>query len=186
MQDAKIIGLLNERDEKAIRALESSYGKYLFKIAYNILEDRLDVEEALGDVYLKVWNSIPPNRPDNLKIYLAKLARHSAIDILRKRCRAGKVSVSLDVPADELCDAVSGIADPEDELDGKILGEGINSWLATVQKDRRKVFVLRYFYAEKISDISKNTGMSEGAVKTLLFRLRGELRDYLIRKQLID
>lgn len=184
MQDEKIVGLLIRRDEKAIEALKEKYGRYLLKIAYNILEDSLDSEEALNDAIFKAWNAIPPNSPSDLKSYLAKLTRHSAIDILRKRKGGKRGNPELDISVDEFFEAVSDIGNPETELDMKELGEALNKWLGTLAEDRRKIFIMRYFYADRISDIAHYTGLSESNVKTVLCRLRSGLKEYLIRRNL--
>lgn len=182
MQDAKIIVLLFKRDEEAISALREKYGKYLSKIAYNILRDTLDAEEALNDAVFKAWNAIPPNRPSDLRSYLVKLTRHSAIDILRKRSGGKRGNPELDVSIDEFCEAVSDLGNPEDELDVKLLGEELNNWLGSLNRERRNIFIMRYFYADRISDIARATGYTEANVKTLLCRMRGELKEYLIGK----
>ena len=85
MQDDRIVELYWNREETAIDATEKKYGAYLMKIAYNILADREDSRECVNDTYLKVWNCIPPHRPDVMSAFLAKIARQTAIDIFREK-----------------------------------------------------------------------------------------------------
>ena len=59
MQDEMIVALYWQRDEKAISETERKYGRYLSKIAYNILSDWEDSKETVNDTYLKAWNSMP-------------------------------------------------------------------------------------------------------------------------------
>ncbi|MBR5859109.1 MAG: RNA polymerase subunit sigma-70, partial [Clostridia bacterium] len=84
MRDDKIIAMFFDRDENAIKETENKYNRYLFKIAYNILSDREESEEAVNDAYLAAWNTIPPQNPSELSLYLAKLVRRISIDKLRK------------------------------------------------------------------------------------------------------
>ena len=99
MQDDRIVELYWNREETAIDATEKKYGAYLMKIAYNILADREDSRECVNDTYLKVWNCIPPHRPEALSAFLAKIARQTAIDIFRRRTspkrRGSEYAVSL-------------------------------------------------------------------------------------------
>ena len=53
MQDEMIVDLYWKRDESAISETERKYGRYLSKIAYNILSDWEDSKEAVNDTYLK-------------------------------------------------------------------------------------------------------------------------------------
>lgn len=67
MQDEMIVALYWKRDEKAISETERKYGRYLSKIAYNILSDWEDSKETVNDTYLKAWNSMPTHKPGVLK-----------------------------------------------------------------------------------------------------------------------
>ena len=73
MEDSKIVELYLQRDENAIKETKEKYEKYCFTVAYNILSNDQDAEECVNDVWLKAWNSIPPNDPDNFRLFLAKI-----------------------------------------------------------------------------------------------------------------
>ena len=83
--DETIVEMYWERKESAIEQTEQHYGRYLQKIAYNILADWEDSKECVNDACLAAWRSIPPHRPKVLQSYLAKLTRQIAIDRLRSR-----------------------------------------------------------------------------------------------------
>ena len=85
MEDAAIVALYWERKESAIKETSDKYGRYLMKIAWNILADREDAEESVNDTYLHAWNAMPPHRPQVLSTFLGKITRHLSIDIYRKR-----------------------------------------------------------------------------------------------------
>ena len=80
MEDQQIIGLLFQRSEIAIYALQQKFGGLCRSIISRILTDSRDVEECTSDTYLRVWNSIPPQRPARLDSYLARIARNVALD----------------------------------------------------------------------------------------------------------
>ena len=73
MKDIDIIKLYFERSEKAISETAEKYGRYLMSIAENILFNHQDSEECVSDTYLKAWKSIPPEIPQNFRIYLGKI-----------------------------------------------------------------------------------------------------------------
>ena len=78
LNDEEIIELYWERNERAIDETDFKYKKYLFVIAYNILNDKLDCEECLNDTYLGAWNAMPPSRPNALKAFLTVIMRRIA------------------------------------------------------------------------------------------------------------
>ena len=63
MWDEEIISLYQKRDEQAIKETEQKYGRYLMKIANNILSDEEDSKECVNETYLRAWRSIPPHEP---------------------------------------------------------------------------------------------------------------------------
>ena len=101
LEDREIIDLFFERSERAIRELDSKYGKAVKAIAGNVLRDRQDAEECVNDAYLGVWSSIPPQRPDSLGSYVCRIARNQAISRLRSNT-AAKRNDGFDLVLDEL------------------------------------------------------------------------------------
>ena len=184
MEDARIIELYFERDENAIKETETKYGGYCHHIAYNILHSELDAEECVNDTCLRAWNAIPPQRPTKLSVFLGKITRNLALSRYRYD-HAQKREHSLDVALDELAEV---LPDPESEAseegDGG-LGDALNRFMETLPRETRIVFVRRYWYMCRISDIAASLGMSESRVKVTLHRTREKLRAYL-KKEGID
>ena len=83
MDDAAIIQLYWERDERAIPATDGKYGAYCTAIARNILGSREDAEECVSDTYLKAWESMPPQRPNVLSAFLGKIVRNLSLNRYR-------------------------------------------------------------------------------------------------------
>ena len=69
--------------------------------------------------------------------------------------------------------------DMECRIDDIVLGQAINKFLGTLSEEKRNVFIRRYWYLDSISDIARRFSLSESKVKTMLFRSRNRLRDYL-------
>lgn len=84
MEDEKIVDLFFARSEEGIARMREKYGKLCGYIAKNILGDELDAEECVNDAYLRLWNLIPPARPEKLSAFLGKLVRGISIDRMRK------------------------------------------------------------------------------------------------------
>ena len=179
MQDEKIVELYWNRDESAIRETQEKYENYLYKIAYNILSDKEDSNESVNDTYLAAWNSMPPHKPNVLSTYLGKLTRRISIDIFRKRNRIKRQGSEYALSLTELQDCVSGNNSPEKDYEAQILGEAINTFLRTLSQDARNVFIGRYYFLDSVKDVAKYCGISESKAKTLLFRTRNSLREYL-------
>lgn len=175
MEDADIIQMFFERDEHAIIHTSEKYNRYCLKIAFNILKDRLDADECVNDVYLRLWNIIPPNSPESLQAFIAKLTRNRAIDIYKSKHSVTRIQNAYSVSLDELAECIPDGTDFE-ESDLKDI---LNRFLREQSTDARKIFVRRYFYCEEIEQISQFFGISQSKVKTTLFRTRQKLKEYL-------
>jgi len=85
MEDSDIIELYWRRNERAIGESSSKYGSYCLSIANNILSNLQDSEECVNSTWLNVWNAIPPQRPNRLSAFFAKITRNLSINKLRAR-----------------------------------------------------------------------------------------------------
>lgn len=182
MDDKTIVQMYWDRDENAISATSEKYGSYCLSIARNILDNHEDAEECVNDAYMRTWNSIPTNKPSLLSVYLGKIVRNLSFNLYKKNKAEKRGSGNIDLVLDELSELVADPSKPEDELDCKLLSEAINSFLAGIPADKRKLFVCRYWYADSVKDIAKRSEMTENNVSVTLSRLRTGLHNYLSEK----
>ncbi|MEZ3427148.1 MAG: sigma-70 family RNA polymerase sigma factor [Lachnospiraceae bacterium] len=186
MHDDKIVSLYFARDEAAIRETEQKYGKYLLKVAYNILHDYEDCRESVNDTYLNAWKSIPPQKPDILSTYLAKITRRISIDILRKKSRGKRLPSEYTVSLSELADTLKSSSTTEQEIDARLLAKAINDFLKTLPCQTRDIFICRYYFADSIKSIAAFSHMGESKIKSLLYRTRNKLRLYLEEEEFYE
>jgi RNA polymerase sigma-70 factor (ECF subfamily) len=179
VEDNAIIDLYWNRDESAITETDLKYGRYLAKIANNILNDEEDCRESLNDTYLGAWNSMPPNRPSILSSYLAAITRRSSIDIFRRRTREKRRSSEYALSLSELGDCIPGRDSTTDEADIHLLADSINAFLRTLPSDARNTFIGRYYFLDSLRDVAAYCGMSETKAKSLLHRTRLSLKRHL-------
>ena len=106
MDDEQILELFFERNEDALAKEKKKYGRYCGIIVKNVIGSASDAEECVNDTLLDVWNSIPPNKPENLRTYVGKIARNNALDRL-KRDTAKKRGGEMKAIVDELADISS-------------------------------------------------------------------------------
>lgn len=108
MDDAKIVQLYLDRDERAIPITADKYGKYCTSIANNILGNIEDAKECVNDTYYNTWNSIPPHRPKMLSTFLGKITRNLAFNRYKHNTAEKRGSGEMPAVLDELADCVSG------------------------------------------------------------------------------
>ena len=178
LEDEQIIQLYWDRDTAAILETEEKYGRYCGKIAMNILQSASDAEECVNDTYYKTWDTIPPQRPALFPPFLGKIVRNLALDRYRYN-HAQKRGQRMEVIFSELENCLSSGDFAEEALEASVVTEAIDRYLAGLSSKKRILFVQRYWYAQSIHEIARAFDMSEGQVKSTLFRLRNGLRDAL-------
>ena len=173
---ANIIELLERRDEGALEQLQTHYRDYCRTILLRLLGNEEETEEALSDVWMQVWNAIPPARPQHLKAYLAQTARNIAINRIRRdnTVKRSGTTVLLDELAECLPDRSW-----EDRERSRELREALNGFLHGLPREERTIFVRRYWYGETVPEISRTYHYSESKVTSLLHRLRKRLKKHL-------
>lgn len=179
MEDELIVDLYWNRDEDAIGKTQEKYDRYLTKIAYNILANAEDSRESVNDTYLAAWDSMPPHRPAVLSTYLGKLTRRISIDCFRGRTRAKRVPSQYAMSLEELGECVSGGNTTEEIVNVKLLADAIGMFLRLQSDEARNLFIGRYYYLDSLKEAAAYCGMSESKAKSLLFRTRIALKEYL-------
>ena len=180
MDDKRIIDLFWSRVEGAIDAVRRKYGKLLFQIGLNILNDRQDAEEAESDTYLALWNAIPPARPDPLPPYVCRVGRNCALKQLSHR-EAQKRNSRYDLCLDELAQVLPG-GTLEETMDSRLLGQAINAFLSTLAKEDRALFVRRYWFGDDIGDLARRFSISRSNTSVRLYRIRDKLKHFLLKE----
>ena len=176
--DEKIIEGLFNRDEKAIGLLADKYRRFYESIIKGVVENDADVQECANDLLLSVWNTIPPNRPSHLAVYIAKLARRIGISRFRYNTRQ-KRDVGYTVSLCELEEALPSLATTHEGYEKAQLSELISDFLRALDTESRVLFVRRYVYLESVTSLSERFGISENNLSVKLYRIRTKLKNFL-------
>lgn len=179
MQDEDLIRLYMTRSERAITLTNDKYGGYCHTIAYQILKSMEDSEECVNDTYWKTWNAIPPTMPKCFKAFLGKITRNLALHRWEKKGAQKRGGNQILLLLDELTDCIPSYEDIPKKVEDAEICALLNQFLDKLSKEKRMVFVRRYWYCDSISDIAKMYHFGESKVKTMLSRIRTELRAYL-------
>ncbi len=178
MEDLEIISLFFRRDERAIAETAAKYGAFCHDLAMNILSNREDAQECVNDAYWRAWNAIPPQSPHHLGAWLGRVVRNSAYNLWRKNHRQ-KRCAGVEELLNELEDCVPSPVTVERELEEQELTEVINTWLASLRRNDRILFVRRYWNGEAVNTLARNEGISASAMAKRLYRLRRALKSTL-------
>lgn len=177
MDDNRIIELFWARDEEAIHETDAAYGGPLRSLAMRIVQSLEDAGECVNDTYWKAWDTIPPQRPQYLFAYLAKICRNFAFGVLDRDQALKRSAVVVELSAEMQQCLPDRMA--EARMESRELGRVLNAFLGTLRRDDRIIFLRRYWYGDAVEEISRRYGMTRSKVKTQLHRTRAKLKAYL-------
>ena len=154
-------------DRDAFEMIIRTQSRILFAIAYGILQNREEAEDAVQDAFVKAWKSRWRVRdPEKFPAWLCMIARHRARDVFRKR---------RPVP---LSDETTEMTDTE-PTDTGALDRQLHSALAALPELHRSALTLRYFEEMDYQSIEKLLGISNGALRGILGRALASMRKQL-------
>ena len=179
MDDRQIVELFRERSENAITAAQEKYGAYLHTVAFNVLHNDQDADECVNDALLSAWNTIPPHSPERLSTFLGKLVRNHALNRYRYAHTAKRGGGQTELILSELEDCLPAESDAEQALEDECIIRALNAFLRSQSREKRAVFLRRYWQLESVRSIALSCGMSESKVTSLLLRMRRALKKHL-------
>lgn len=182
MKDEEILDLYFARDELAITQTQLKYGSYCYSVANRILDSHEDSEEVVSDTCLQAWNTIPPQCPAFLKLFLARIARNLAFTRWRKRNAAKRGGGETELALEELAECIPGTEGIDDRLNARELAKAIRRFLNTLPERDQDIFLQRYFFVEDTETIAARYGIRRTHVNLILSRARAKLKTYLTQE----
>ena len=156
----------SEGDAQAFKLIVERYQGMVYSVAYNVLGDRTDAEDAAQEAFLRCYRALPQFRGDaTFSTWLFRLALTASVDYKRREKRHPEP-----VEAPDLVD----LAAPQ-------LGDGVDAAtivaaLHDLPEDYRVPTVLRDVYGLPYQEIAETTGRPLGTVKVMVHRGRASLR----------
>jgi RNA polymerase sigma-70 factor (ECF subfamily) len=181
LDDNALIRLMARRQEGSLSELYDRYSRLVYSIALSVLDDEALAEEVTQDVFLRAWDKAATFDAHLGKVstWLASVARHRAIDVLRSR-RARPEGKLAGFSIDEALN-LPALDDVEGEVERGRRGEQVRRAMAQLPEAQRRALAYAYLLGFSHSQIAEELNEPLGTVKT---RIR--LAMQTLRKLLAD
>lgn len=136
----------------------------LYRMAFRLLESQAEAEDAVQDLFIKIWSRIDSlERVSYPQAWCLTLMRNHCIDRLRAKAGQQTVPVEENLPAEE-----------ELERSARIK----RAWEAVLALPPKSRELLRLRLVEDLSyeEISRQTGLSQNALRVAFHRLKNHLK----------
>jgi RNA polymerase sigma-70 factor (ECF subfamily) len=173
MEDSDIRRQLEARQySEAFGLLLERFKEKVFRLAYSILRNETQAEDAAQDVFVRIWKGLPSYHGGaSLSTWIYAIARNTCLTERTRRGRHPTVSLQepeMEAAADFIPALQSADPAPGAEMD-------VETLLAQLPEKHRQVITLFYLEQKAYEEVASMLGLPLGTVKTLLFRAKKEL-----------
>lgn len=159
-------------DMQSFRVIVETYQSYAYALAYRVLVNQEDAEDAVQEAFLRVWRHSENYTPENkFTTWLYTVVTNVCYDRLRqrKRTEAYRESESGSTPGYTM--------DSQNEHEDLL--RVLHNRLGILPERQRIVFILRDLQNLSVRDVAAILDISESAVKTNLHYARKQLQTIL-------
>ena len=183
MSDEEMVQLLINNPQDGLKEAINQYGKTIRWIASNIIGKKYkeDIDECVSDVFARLWKNIEnfeKDRKTKVSSYIYGIARHTALDYRKKRFRFEEP-----VPIEE--NDLQIDVDYTNEFAKKKNAQIIQNVIDRLPQPDRDIFIYRYYFRWKISEIGERLGLNPKQVENKLYRGKDAIKKNLIEGGII-
>jgi RNA polymerase sigma factor (sigma-70 family) len=169
LDQIKLVSLLTavgHGDRQAFRALYHAASPKLFGILLRMIKDRSAAEDALQDVFLRIWKNAVTYAPEagDPMAWMNAIARNRAIDFLRV-----KAPIRQEAGEDGI-DWLEKIADPRDDAAQAMNASALRFCLERIEEPVRSCIVEAYCEGRSRDELANKYDRPVNTIKTLLHR----------------
>lgn len=178
-EDLKLVQEVLKGNIDNFNILINKYELSILRFVYNSVRDREAAEDITQEVFITVYNKLYSyNKEYKFSNWLYQIAKNKAIDYMRKYKRVYEANV------EEVQEAVSKEASPEEKAEFKETKRLVEAFLNTLNEVDKQIILLRYTNDKMtFSDIAEVLNMGESAVKRRYYKARERFREYRISRE---
>jgi RNA polymerase sigma-70 factor, ECF subfamily len=162
-----------------VETLVADYSRMVFRIAYSILRNHHDAEDAAQECFLRAWKHKERlHEVSNTKTWMARIAWTTALD--KRRAGRKMLSFNDEESGAELLESLSdGTPAADEQLAIRQRHELLQRLIAGLPEDLAQTLELSTVQELNSAEIAEVMKIPEGSVRTRLFRARKQLKEKL-------
>jgi RNA polymerase sigma-70 factor (ECF subfamily) len=174
-EEAALLLRIREQDERAIEALYERYSGPLYSLAYQVTGGDRFAQDVVQEVFVAVWKNAGRFDParGSLSSWLFALARHKAIDLVRKEANVRRHTADVDLEFEESPD------DVDQEAWLRLRRDAVRNAMIALPDAQRTALELAFFGGLTHVEVSEALGIPLGTAKTRIRTALLKLRDIL-------
>ena len=171
-EEAELLGRIAAGDERAIEALHRRYAGPLYSLAFQVTRADRFAQDVVQEVFVAVWRDAGRFDParGSVAAWLFSLARHKAIDLVRREATVRRHTAEVDLEWAVAPD------DVDEEAWLRVRRDAVRAAIATLPEAQRTAVELAFFagltHVEVAEKLAIPLGTAKTRIRTALLRLR--------------
>ncbi|MCI9626657.1 MAG: sigma-70 family RNA polymerase sigma factor [Clostridia bacterium] len=187
MGEAELVRRAKDGDMAAFEQLISNYQMKIYHIAYHMLSNEQDAEDAAQEAMIKAYRYLGSFKEESgFYTWIYRITHNICLDMLRRRKRSLTHETDLVKKDQDGQEAEMQIVDakpqPEEQLMRQQVQNEMQNAIAELKENYRVVLVMRDIEGMSYDDIAAVLEISAGTVKSRLNRARENLRKIVVKK----
>jgi RNA polymerase sigma-70 factor (ECF subfamily) len=174
-EEAALLARIVDRDEAAVEALYARYGGPLYSLAYRVTGADGFAQDVVQEVFIAVWKDAARFDPTRGSVgpWLFSLARHKAIDLVRREANVRKRVADVDLELKEAAEDV----DRDAWLN--LRRDRVREAVGSLSETQRTALELAFFGGLTHVEVAERLGIPLGTAKTRIRSALLNLREAL-------
>jgi RNA polymerase sigma-70 factor (ECF subfamily) len=173
--DAALLARIVARDERAVEELYERYSRQLYSLAYQVTKADRFAQDVVQEVFVAVWKDAARFDASRgaFAPWLFSLARHKAIDLVRREANVRKHTADVDLAFREAAD------DVDHEAWLNLRRDRVHEAIGQLTETQRVALELAFFSGLTHVEVAERLGIPLGTAKTRIRSALLRLRDVL-------
>lgn len=183
MEERELIRRAQGGDVAAFEQLINEHQKRIFSIAYRVAGNPDDAADMAQEVLVKIFKNINKFKGDSkFSTWIYRVATNTCLDELKRLKRHKAYSLDQELETEDgavSVDVEDTAPTPEQSAERKAIRSAVNSAIAKLGEEHKKVIILRDIQGFSYEEIAKMLNCSDGTVKSRISRARAQLKKIL-------
>ncbi len=175
LKDSILVRKVQEGDRHAFKQLYDRYHEQLYFLARRYLKDQYLAEDAVQNIFIKLWNNRSQLKQSSIKGYLFTTMKNHLIDTIRKQ----KSSTKLKEELKKISKNKRLINSTVEKIIYDEYRKIVNRALDNLSPEKRKVFEMKNFEGLSNAEVADKKNVSVNTIKTQFYLSSKYVRDYL-------
>jgi len=174
--DAALVGLIAQRDKRALQSLYSRHHVRVYRFALRFLNDEAAAEDTVSEVFIDVWRQAERfEGRSQVTTWLLAIARNKALSVLRRR--------SAEELDDEVAEFIEDPSDnPEIAMQKTQRASLLQDCLTQLSPAHREIVDLVYYHEKTVEEVAAIIDVPTNTVKTRMFYARKRIGELMAAK----